>query len=85
MKAVGVGGRRQRGLNGKTKPLLGVPCIWLPEKQNKNGNRKIEQFFRSHSWLYNMTHWTFPGGTVDETQDSGLIPGLGRFHMPRGN
>ena len=27
MKAVGVGGRRQRGLNGKTKPLLGVPCI----------------------------------------------------------
>ena len=32
----------------------------------------------------------FPGGTMDKnlpanTGDTGLIPGLGRFHMPRGN
>ena len=32
----------------------------------------------------------FPGGTVDKnppanSQDTGLIPGPGRFHIPQGN
>ena len=37
---------------------------------------------------YNESY--FPGGAVDEnrpasTGDSGLLPGLGRFHVPWGN
>ena len=34
--------------------------------------------------------WDFPGGTIYKNLpanagDMGSIPGLGRFHMPRGN
>ena len=40
--------------------------------------------------LFKKNLQNFPGGTVDENPpvnagDMGSIPGLGRFHMPRGN
>ena len=39
---------------------------------------------------FNNSHQDFPGGTVDKNPpanagDTGLIPGLGRFHMPWNN
>ena len=39
---------------------------------------------------YKSIYWGFPGGTVVESPpanagNTGLSPGLGRSHMPRGN
>ena len=40
--------------------------------------------------LFKRSEWDFPGGPVVKNlsanaEDTGLIPGPGRFHMPQGN
>ena len=76
----------RKSLNLRSNVVL--PILRLRTHTNKVGESHKGSF--EALWLPNALNVDFPSGPVvqdlpDNAGDTGLIPGLGRFHMPRGN
>ena len=68
------------------EPRQGTACF----QEELEHYKHIFQLLVDKAVLENMYLWEFPGGLVVKNPpvnagDTGLIPGLGRFHMPWGN